>query len=531
MISYASDPDAHIDSRKDVLTIFMEDEKNKHTEAYTPSPETAAHRAAPKDAGYQGIDRRAGRVKPQTSPAPRKETTSVDATPAVVESARPGRTVWSSDKRKVGRPPIPAGSVAAGAGQPIAPRASRNGGETPKVTGQDAMRNATGTNEKKRPPVQPAARSTGRPSRSSRRATHTAELPRMDDLLIDDTPVEPDVSPDEYVPGEAEIDRILQYELYTPQSRQIPDIIPEDKVVIVGVRFRPGGKTYFFDPGRIRCQNGQAAIVETARGQEFGEICMGNRMVDRSLVVPPLRPLIRLATAEDIAHNQQNRDREAEAYRIGAERIRAHKLDMKLVGAQYTFDDSKLLFYFTSDNRVDFRELVKDLAGVFHIRIELRQIGIRDEARMIGGLGPCGRPLCCSTFLTDFGQVSMKMAKEQNLSLNSTKISGCCGRLMCCLRYEHETYQEEYRRSPAQGSFVMTPDGPGVVTEVYPIAGEVKVSLRGQNEPTYRRFKRELVSLQAPGPRPGEGSRDTRRASGPIMGDELTDADSEGDKN
>ena len=279
--------------------------------------------------------------------------------------------------------------------------------------------------------------------------------------------------------------------------------------MIVGVRFRPGGKTYFFDPGTTRCQNGQAAIVETARGQEFGEICMGNRMVDTSLVVQPLRPLVRLATEEDIRHNQQNRQREADAYRVGIEKIRAHKLDMKLVAAQYTFDNSKLLFYFTSDGRVDFRELVKDLAGVFHIRIELRQIGIRDEARMIGGLGPCGRPLCCSTFLSDFGQVSMKMAKEQNLSLNASKISGCCGRLMCCLRYEHETYQEEMRRSPAPGSFVLTPDGPGVVTEVLPILGEVKVSLRDQTDSAPRRYKRELISLQVSDAERGE-TRDDR---------------------
>ena len=227
-----------------------------------------------------------------------------------------------------------------------------------------------------------------------------------------------------------------------------------------------------------------------------------------SLVVQPLRPLIRLATEEDLRHHSQNCQREADAYRIGAEKILAHKLDMKLVAAQYTFDNSKLLFYFTSDGRVDFRELVKDLAGVFHIRIELRQIGIRDEARMIGGLGPCGRPLCCSTFLTDFGQVSMKMAKEQNLSLNASKISGCCGRLMCCLRYEHETYQEELRRSPAPGSFVVTPDGPGVVTEVLPILGEVKVSLRNQTDSAPRRYKRDAVSLQAPGQRPGEDTRD-----------------------
>ena len=254
--------------------------------------------------------------------------------------------------------------------------------------------------------------------------------------------------------------------------------------------------------------------METARGQEFGEVCMGNRMVDESLVVQPLRPLIRLATEEDLRHHSQNCQREADAYRIGAEKILAHKLDMKLVAAQYTFDNSKLLFYFTSDGRVDFRELVKDLAGVFHIRIELRQIGIRDEARMIGGLGPCGRPLCCSTFLTDFGQVSMKMAKEQNLSLNASKISGCCGRLMCCLRYEHETYQEELRRSPAPGSFVVTPDGPGVVTEVLPILGEVKVSLRNQTDSAPRRYKRDAVSLRRGAGRPRAGR--IRKRSGGV---------------
>lgn len=346
----------------------------------------------------------------------------------------------------------------------------------------------------------------------------------MDDLLIDDAPIEPEVSPDEYVPSDADIDRILQHELCIPQRRRIPEVIPEGQVLIVGVRFRAGGKTYFFDPGQIRsCQLGQPVIVETARGLEFGEVSMGVRVVDASLVVPPLRPLIRIATDEDIKHDRQNRKDEQAACRIGAERIQAHGLDMKLVGAQYTFDNSKLLFYFTSAGRVDFRELVKDLAGVFHIRIELRQIGIRDEARMIGGLGPCGRALCCSTFLSDFGQVSMKMAKEQSLSLNASKISGCCGRLMCCLRYEHETYIEELRRSPAPGCFVMTPDGPGVVTEVYPIAGELKVSLRGQNEPTFRRYKRELVSVQAPGARPGEASSDPRRTAETAPEDDLTD--------
>jgi cell fate regulator YaaT (PSP1 superfamily) len=225
-------------------------------------------------------------------------------------------------------------------------------------------------------------------------------------------------------------------------------------------------------------------------------------MVDVSMVVPPLRPVIRIATDADIAHNKENRDREESAFRIGVEKIREHKLDMKLVSVQYTFDNAKLLFYFTSAGRVDFRELVKDLAGVFHIRIELRQIGIRDEARMIGGLGACGRPLCCTTFLSDFGQVSMKMAKEQNLSLNSTKISGCCGRLMCCLRYEYDTYAEEINKTPAQGTFVNTPDGPGVVTEIFPLQGEVKVSLKGQQDQAPKRYKRELVEIQTRSPKP-----------------------------
>ena len=182
------------------------------------------------------------------------------------------------------------------------------------------------------------------------------------------------------------------------------------------------------------------------------------------------------------------------------------------MSVQYTFDNSKLLFYFTSAGRVDFRELVKDLAGVFHIRIELRQIGIRDEARMIGGLGACGRPLCCTTFLSDFGQVSMKMAKEQNLSLNSTKISGCCGRLMCCLRYEYDTYAEEIKKTPAQGSFVNTPDGPGVVTEIFPLQGEVKVSLRNQSDSAPKRYKRELVELQTRSPRPERPVEDAEDA-------------------
>ena len=352
------------------------------------------------------------------------------------------------------------------------------------------------------PRRQPPA--TGRPQRSIRHATAQADLPDMENLLIDDNMKNPPAPQPEDVTDTAEIERILERDVFARREEPIPDVIPEGKLIIAGIRFRAGGKTYFFDPGSLTCKVGQYAIVETARGLEFGEICIPNRMVDESMIVPPLRPVVRIATEADIAHNKENHEKEEAAYPIGVQKIAEHKLDMKLVSIQYTFDNSKLLFYYTSAGRVDFRELVKDLAGVFHVRIEMRQIGIRDESRMIGGLGACGRPLCCSTFLSDFGQVSMKMAKEQNLSLNSTKISGCCGRLMCCLRFEYDTYVEEIRKTPAQGTFVNTPDGPGVVTEIYPLQGEVKVSLRGQSDSAPKKYKRELVEVQVRTPRTEE---------------------------
>ena len=370
--------------------------------------------------------------------------------------------------------------------------------ETPK---QEPREQTAPKSDERNARRQPPA--TGRPQRNIHRGPVHTDLPDMDNLLIEDNaaartaPAVPEDAPDA-----AELERILERDIFEPAREAIPEVLPEGKVIVAGIRFRPGGKTYFFDPGEHTCVAGKYAIVETARGLEFGEICMGNRMVDLSMVVLPLRPVVRVATEADIAHNQENRDKEESAFRIGIQKIREHKLDMKLVSVQYTFDNAKLLFYFTSAGRVDFRELVKDLAGVFHIRIELRQIGIRDEARMIGGLGACGRPLCCTTFLSDFGQVSMKMAKEQNLSLNSTKISGCCGRLMCCLRYEYETYAEEIRKTPAQGTFVNTPDGPGMVTEIFPLQGEVKVSLRSQTETVYKRYKREDVEVQTRTPRP-----------------------------
>ena len=264
---------------------------------------------------------------------------------------------------------------------------------------------------------------------------------------------------------------------------------------IIGIRFKTGGKTYYFDPNGIVGKKGEHAIVETARGQEYGEVALSNSMVPESETVPPLRPVIRIATEADTKHNEENRKKEDEAFKICNEKIIAHNLDMKLIDAQYTFDNSKLLFYFTSSGRVDFRELVKDLASVFRTRIELRQIGIRDEAKLIGGLGICGRPLCCSAFLTDFGQVSIKMAKEQNLSLNSTKISGACGRLMCCLRYEHETYAEEIKKTPPVDSYVKTPDGNGTVTEINPLAAKVKVRLDDKSDQAPKAYSRDDVTI------------------------------------
>ena len=250
-----------------------------------------------------------------------------------------------------------------------------------------------------------------------------------------------------------------------------------EKIEIIGVRFKSTGKTYYFAPEGVTAHRGDHAIVETSRGPEYGEVTIPNRLVPVADTVQPLRPVIRVATEADVAHNKENEKKELDAFRICNEKIAEHKLEMKLVDAQYTFDNTKLLFYFTSAGRVDFRELVKDLASVFRTRIELRQIGIRDEAKLIGGLGICGRPICCSGFLTDFGQVSIKMAKEQNLSLNSTKISGNCGRLMCCLRYEHKTYEEEIRLTPPVDSVVKTPDGIGTVTETAPLLGMIKVRL------------------------------------------------------
>ena len=246
---------------------------------------------------------------------------------------------------------------------------------------------------------------------------------------------------------------------------------------IIGVRFKSGGKQYYFDPQGVQVEPGQGVIIETARGVEYGECVQGNTMVPDESVVPPLRPMIRVATAEDEKIVARNREKEAKAFRICQEKIAQHGLEMKLVEVEYNFEGNKILFFFTAEGRVDFRSLVKDLAGVFHTRIELRQIGVRDEAKMLGGLGICGRPFCCSHFLDEFQPVSIKMAKTQNLSLNPTKISGTCGRLMCCLKYEQEAYEDAVKRMPKQESFVETPDGVGTVCQVNLLKEQVKVRL------------------------------------------------------
>ena len=268
-------------------------------------------------------------------------------------------------------------------------------------------------------------------------------------------------------------------------------------VKVVGVKFKDTGKAYFFAPGKHNPQVGEAVIVETARGLEFGKVSMAAKEVGEEEIVSPLKEIVRIATENDKAQVEKNKKKEQEAFVICEEKIAAHNLDMKLVDVEYTFDANKILFYFTAEGRVDFRELVKDLASVFRTRIELRQIGIRDEARLMGGLGLCGRPLCCSLFLNDFGQVSIKMAKEQSLSLNSAKISGICGRLMCCLRYEHETYEHEIKLTPPVDSLVETPDGKGSVTETNPLAATVKVRLLATPDAPPKTYKRdELVVLK-----------------------------------
>lgn len=266
-------------------------------------------------------------------------------------------------------------------------------------------------------------------------------------------------------------------------------------VKVVGVRFKKAGKIYYFDPGDLNIDVNSYVIVETARGIEFGQVVVANREVNEEEIVAPLKKVIRIADENDIRHAQENEKKEKEAFAICLQKIKDHKLDMKLIDVEYTFDNNKVLFYFTADGRVDFRELVKDLAAVFKTRIELRQIGVRDESKMLGGIGICGRILCCRSFLGEFQPVSIKMAKEQGLSLNPAKISGTCGRLMCCLRYEHEAYEEILSRTPKINAIVETPEGQGTVMEVNLLKETVKVKLDKDNETDLKVFKCDQVKV------------------------------------
>ncbi len=264
---------------------------------------------------------------------------------------------------------------------------------------------------------------------------------------------------------------------------------------VIGVRFKEVGKVYYFDPEGRKLKKGDNVIVETVRGIECGEVAMDNREVSEDQIVKPLKKLIREATPEDLEKARKTAEKEREAFEVCTQKIIQHKLDMKLVDVEFTFDGSKVLFYFTADGRIDFRELVKDLAGVFRTRIELRQIGVRDESKMVGGLGMCGRPFCCSTFLGDFQPVSIKMAKEQGLSLNPVKISGSCGRLMCCLKYEQNAYEHLQKITPKQGSIVETAEGKGMVTDVSLLTGRLKVRLDRNRETPPMIFHRDDVKI------------------------------------
>ena len=293
--------------------------------------------------------------------------------------------------------------------------------------------------------------------------------------------------------------------------------------VVIGVRFKEVGKIYYFDPDGKEFALDQLVIVETTRGVECGTVAIPNREVEDESIIKPLKKVVRVATKEDRKRIEDNHNKEKRAYRICQEKIAANKLEMKLVGVEYAFDNSKILFYFTADGRVDFRELVKDLASVFRTRIELRQIGVRDEAKMLGGLGICGRPFCCASFLGEFQPVSIKMAKEQGLSLNPTKISGICGRLMCCLKYEQPAYEELLRTTPKVGATVSTPDGKGVVREVSLLTGMLKVNLLSNADGTLTVYDKQDVKVLREGTGKGEprqgGKKEPRPA--PQKGENL----------
>ncbi len=271
-------------------------------------------------------------------------------------------------------------------------------------------------------------------------------------------------------------------------------ITAPETVEVVDIQFRPGQKVYFFSPAGLKLKQGDHVIIETARGPEFGLVAAGNHKIPRKDVVTPLRSIIRLANAQDEKIIAENRAKEKRAYEVCLQKIEEHGLDMQLVSVECSFDGSKILFFFTADERVDFRDLVKNLASVFHTRIELRQIGVRDKAKMVGGLGICGRPFCCASFLEDFQPVSIKMAKTQSLSLNPTKISGTCGRLMCCLKYEQDAYEDLIRRSPKEESFVDTPEGRGTVIELNLLRQQVKVRME-EDPNTVSIFSNEDIAI------------------------------------
>ena len=266
-------------------------------------------------------------------------------------------------------------------------------------------------------------------------------------------------------------------------------------IKVVGVRFKKAGKIYYFDPADMNIQKDTYVVVETARGIEFGECVIGIKEINENDIVSPLKSVLRIATNEDIEKHFKNKDKEKDAFDICLKKIQEHGLTMKLIDVEYTFDNNKVIFYFTADGRVDFRDLVKDLATIFKTRIELRQIGVRDEAKMLGGLGPCGRPMCCSSFLGDFASVSIKMAKEQNLSLNPTKISGSCGSLMCCLNYEKSTYEDIRKRMPKVGSIVKTSEGTGEVFSNNIVKESIKVKLKKGEEEVLEEFKIDNIEL------------------------------------
>lgn len=280
------------------------------------------------------------------------------------------------------------------------------------------------------------------------------------------------------------------------ETKEIVMEVPKEETTeIVGVRFKEAGKIYYFAPNGFVVAEGDNVIVETVRGVEYGFIAIANKEINVRELFSPLKPILRIATAEDKKHHEENKLAEERAKRVWDEKVKENELEMQLIDVEYTFDNAKLIFYFTADGRVDFRDLVKDLAGVFHTRIELRQIGVRDEAKLIGGIGVCGRPICCKTFLNDFVQVSIKMAKEQNLSLSSSKISGTCGRLMCCLRYEHDTYEREYATFPKVDSIIETPTGKCVVVESNFLNGKIKATAMGDKTGAVKVFTKKDVKV------------------------------------